>query len=304
MIMIARIFIRVFGLLVSSACWAMGMDASAFSMGSPGFLYNVGAQSFLAWENQADSKTLWIKGVSSGKLASRFKIHMGKYHSATYSLIMSADPSLLTKAKKKYTNKTSSLPFYGFPTMSRMGNASSEKHFGISAATTNPNSWFSFSPPITKMNFFKIYLNNQCLSVEREGYLKLEECVSLPMEKQMKQLFKWFPESEHIVVSTRYTQKISVQNESRAPRRKNQVQVRKQAPKKPTITTSVHIKTTIPAASGQGRPEINGKPRGYYDDPAVIVTNRVKTMVEGEDGDSDSYYQPNKAKFVMPPGFT
>ncbi|OAG33375.1 hypothetical protein NEIG_00930 [Nematocida sp. ERTm5] len=292
----------------------------AFAAGSAGYLYNVGSHMFLSWARAPHDKYMWIKGTKSDKIASLFKIQRTKYHSATYSLIMSADPRVLN-AKKKTTTTHVDFPFYGTPTIGLIGNRG-HMHIGMTTDTADSNAWVSFSPPITRENFFKIYLKNKCLAIGDTGYAILEDCVSGPDERHARQLFRWLADNENIIVTRKVIRRISI-----GPIKKQMLSVKGYNPdtrmyynpdahpsrkdpyllNHPDPILNKDVPTAVVAINNDSIVSINGKPLGYYDEPELPkkTTEKAKKLLNADENSSTpkNINTNNPDGEYLPPGF-
>ncbi|KAI5189482.1 hypothetical protein NEMIN01_0545 [Nematocida minor] len=288
---------------------------TVFGTGAPGYLFNEGSKVFLTWSRTPKERYLWVKGTKSPQDASRFQIHRSKYHSATYSLIMPDEPKL-TSLFKKVNNASAEFPFFGMPTMSLLGNNTSP-YIGFTTDTSNSNTWFSFSPPVTKKNHFKIYLNNQCLEVEGEGYMRIQECTLVPEDKKIKQLFRWLSENEYLAYKTENDDKDSPGNRDPviidnlvhpiyknplAPSRSQVKAQMKNEKKRLASQASKKASQTLKNIQSGLTIQVTRMPEGYYDNPSPSKTLE-------EDALTESRRRVNYEKVIqsekvdMPPGF-
>ncbi|KAI5132516.1 hypothetical protein NEAUS04_0448 [Nematocida ausubeli] len=300
----------------------MGNTRIAFAANSPGYLYNMGSHVFLRWSRSPYDKYMWVKGTKDANKAGLFKIQKAKYHSATYSLIMSADSRVVNAAKKKNTQNID-FPFYGTPSIGLIGEAP-YVHIGMTTDTSDPNSWFSFSPPQTKKNFFKIYLKNKCLTVEGSGYAKLDDCVAAPAEKHAQQLFKWFAENEHVVITKKTIRQAKLEKLPAPPKKvkaytpdsrlfydknkkkNSQSPDKKYAVNHPAPISNSEVPAAVVAINNNSVVEIAKKPAGYYDEPDNDTIEEKRRKLLNADEASSNAKVARKGTItdeLMPPGF-
>lgn len=276
------------------------VNQTTFGTGAPGYLYNAGSKVFLSWSKTPIERFLWIQGTKEPREAKLFKIQRANYHSATYNLIMAADPDI-NNLFKQNLEPVQSYPFYGMPTITLLGNQNNQ-HIGLSIDTSNSNAWFSFSPPITKDNLFKIYLNNKCLEIENMGYLRLQECVLFPTEKKERQLFKWFSEDEYLVFKRHYIKddRIVKSNPHIVPKPYTPIVDANRKQHSISRTESVYDPEMIKRQESR---RIADLPKEYYDNPESSDSSNESYM-----GEAENYYSRYKNASVqkfktMPPGF-
>lgn len=280
------------GALIACASLAQGVNQTTFGTSAPGYLYNVGSQVFLTWAKTPAERFMWIQGKRNPLEAKLFRIQRASYHSATYNLIMPADPNLNNMFKQK-VNPIPAYPFHGMPAMCLLGTRFN-KYIGLTLDTSNSNAWFSFSPPITRENYFQIYLNDKCLEIENEGYLNMHSCVLYPNDKRRRQLFRWLSEDEYLVYQRHYMEndKVVKVNPVILPKGYTPIE---DAPKRQKIKEPAEVDYELMKKLHSHR--IADLPKKYYDNP------------ESSDSEETMPYRTEQPKIPaqkiaqMPPGF-
>lgn len=158
---------------------------SLFENNHPGYLYNLGANSYIGKKiNDDENRTEFLVGiVDSPKEAAKLSVVRGSDGRISFSNIILEEEYEKVYNRGYYVNKRKALA---------LTNIGSHPRYTFFPLQQKLNFYFSFSPVvIPEKNAFQIYTRGGCLAVDEMGLLTFEGCIDASTPRKKNQLFRW-----------------------------------------------------------------------------------------------------------------